>query len=303
MLVSGPMRWIVSVIASIVLATAVAACGGPQVPSHNGYKPKEAKPWKKPKSLKFDDKGEAKAEGDLSYPDMRRARWFEAALPSNGQLTLNLEVTPPGDAVNEDFDLGMEVFDPSNKVVSKSDLEDEDAHELAKKKTLVDLAPGKYLIHLFLQGRMDTAEFVLRAVFKPTSAAEVKTNFPSEVPFVPTLAMIPIQDDTPRNYKQPVVTEKHTRPARRDPAPPKVDTPPAAVVSARIINVQVVSGGTQITIGRGTSTGASDGMKGTIKGVPGGFQISGCNERTCTATIKATPDQIKSSDSMVTLSP
>ena len=74
-------------------------------------------------------------------------------------------------------------------------------------------------------------------------------------------------------------------------------------MSARIINVQVVSGGTQITVGRGTSTGAADGMKGTIRGVAAGFQIGGCNERTCTATIKATPDQIKGSDGTVTLSP
>src|SRR6185295_2102626 len=125
---------------------------------------------------------------DLSYPDMRRAKWFEVALPANGQLTLNLEITPPGDAVNEEFDLGMEVFDPSSRVISKSELDDEDAHELAKKKTLVDLPAGKYLIHLFLQGRSDTAEFSLRAAYKPTAAAEIKSNFPNEVLFVPTLA-------------------------------------------------------------------------------------------------------------------
>lgn len=296
------MRWIVPL--SLVLVGAVTACGGPQIPTHNGYKPKEAKPWKKPKALKLDDKGEAKAEGDLSYPDMRRARWFELALPSNGQLSLALEVTPPGDAVNDDFDLGMEVFDPSNRVISKSDIDDEDAHELNKKKTLVDLAPGKYLVHLFLQGRMDSADFVLRAAFKPTAAAELKSNFPAEVLFVPALPMVPIQDDTPRNYK-PVVTvtrgPKHNHSAQ--PTAAKPEPPPAATVSARIINVQVVSGGTQITVGRGTSTGASDGMHGTIRGVPGEFQIGGCNERTCTATIKATPDQIKSSDGTVTLRP
>ena len=294
------MRWIVPL--SIVLAGALSACGGPQIPTHNGYKPKEAKPWKKPKALKFDDKGEAKAEGDLSYPDMRRARWFEAALPSSGQLTLSVEVTPPGDAVNDDFDLGLEVFDPSNRVISKAELEDEDAHELTKKKTLVELAPGKYLIHLFLQGRMDTAEFALHASFKPTAAAELKTNFPADVLFVPVLAMVPIQDDTPRNYKQPVVTVARGPRHHAATAPPPVAAPPAATVSARIINVQVVSGGTQITVGRGTSTGAADGMKATIRGLPA-FQISGCNERTCTATIKATPDQIKAGDGTVTLSP
>jgi hypothetical protein len=292
------MRWIVSL--SIVLGCAVTACGGPQIPTHNGYKAKEAKPWKKPKALKFDDKLEAKAEGELSYPDMRRARWYELSLPANGQLTLQLEITPPGDAVNDDFDLGMEVVDPAYRVISKSELEDEDAHELNKKKTLVELAPGKYLIHLFLQGRMDTADFVLRAGFKPTAAAEIKSNFPAEVPFVPVLPQVPIQDDTPRNYK-PVVVEKH---GPRHPRPtPTPQAAPAATVSARIINVQIVAGGTQITLGRGTTTGASDGMHGAIHGVPGGFQIGGCNERTCTATIKATPDQIKASDGTVTLSP
>ena len=293
------MRWIVSL--SIVLGCAVVACGGPQIPTHNGYKPKEAKPWKKPKPLKFDDKMEAKAEGDLSYPDMRRARWYELTLPANGQLTLALEVTPPGDAVNDDFDLGMEVVDPSYRVISKSDLEDEDAHELNKKKTLVELAPGKYLVHLFLQGRMDSADFVLRAAFKPTAVAELKSTFPAEVLFVPVLPQVPIQDDTPRNYK-PVVVEKHG-PRHTQPRPTTPPPPPAATVSARIINVQIVAGGTQITLGRGTTTGANDGMHGSIHGVPGGFQIGGCNERTCTATIKATPDQIKASDGTVTLTP
>lgn len=293
------MRWIVSL--SIVLVCAVTACGGPQIPTHNGYKPKEAKPWKKPKALKLDDKMEAKAEGDLSYADMRRARWFELSLPSNGQLTLGLEITPPGDAVNDDFDLGMEVLDPSYRVISKSDVEDEDAHELNKKKTLVELAPGKYLVHLYLQGRLDSADFVLHAAFKPTAAAQIKSDFPAQVEFVPVLPQVPIQDDTPRNYK-PVVVVNHG-PRRPRPTPATPAATPVATVSARIINVQIVAGGTQITLGRGTTTGAADGMHGSIHGVASGFQIGACNERTCTATIKATPDQIKASDGMVTLTP
>jgi hypothetical protein len=148
---------------------------------------------------------------------------------------------------------------------------------------------------------MDTAEFVLHATFKATAAAEVKSNFPADVLFVPVLAQVPLQDDTPRNYR-PVIVEKHgpkhTTKAAATPA-----TPPAATVTARIINVQIVSGGTQITMGRGTTTGATDGMHGSIRGVANGFPISGCNERTCMATIKATPDQIKASDNLVTLTP
>jgi hypothetical protein len=294
------MRWIVSLSIFVCCGVCMTACGGPQIPTHNGYKAKEAKPWKKPKVLKLDDKKEAKVEGDVSYPDMRRARWFEVHLPANGELSIALEITPPGDAVNEEFDLGMEVLDPSLRVISKSELEDEDAHELNKKKTLVDLAPGKYLIHLFLQGRMDTADFVLRASFKRTQAAEVKTNFPNEVPFVPVLAMVPLQDDTPRNYRpQTQAVVKVIKKPNAPPPPP----PPAATVSARIIGVQVVSGGTLITVGRGKSSGASDGMKAKINGISGAFTIGNCNERTCTATVAATPDQIKNSNGTVTLSP
>jgi hypothetical protein len=293
------MRWIVSL--SILFCAGAVACGGPQIPTHNGYKQKETKPWKKPKALKFDDKKEAKVDGDVSYPDMRRARWFEVALPSNGQLSLALEITPPGDAVNDDFDLGLEVLDPSYRVISKSDLEDEDAHELNKKKTLVDLAPGKYLVHIFLQGRMDTADFALRASFKPTQAAEVKTNFPAEVPFVPVLAMVPLQDDTPRNYK--AQTQAVVKVIKKPNTPKEPPPPPAATVSARIIGVQVVAGGTLITVGRGKSSGASDGMKAKINGISGAFTIGNCNDRTCTATVSATPDQIKNSNGTVTLSP
>ena len=54
----------------------------------------------------------------------------------------------------------MEILDPGYRVIAKSDLEEEDAHELTKSKTLYDLAPGKYLIHLYLQSRLDTADFI-----------------------------------------------------------------------------------------------------------------------------------------------
>jgi hypothetical protein len=149
---------------------------------------------------------------------------------------------------------------------------------------------------------MDTADFVLRASFKSTAAAEAKSNFPAEVPFVPTLPMVPIQDDTPRSYHPPVTTTIRTGRKPHAPPPPKPEAP-VAVVSARIIGVQVVSGGTLITVGRGKTSGASDGMKGKINGISGGFVIGNCNDRTCTATVPATPDQINSSNGTVTLSP
>ena len=65
----------------VLLIVAAAACGGAQIPTHNGYKGgSKAAPWKKAKSLKFDEKSEAKVEGELSYPDKRRAAWYVARI-------------------------------------------------------------------------------------------------------------------------------------------------------------------------------------------------------------------------------
>jgi hypothetical protein len=270
---------------------------------HNGYKGKKPAPWKKAKTLKFDDKLEAKAEGELSYPNYKRAVWYVADLTQPGQLDIRLEITPPGDAVNDDFDLGLEVMDPGFRTIAKSDLEEADAGDLTKSKSLLDLEPGKYYVHLYLQGRLDTADYVLRATFKPMSSVG-KSDFPAQVAFVPTLPMVPLQDDTPKTYKpeKPTVVTTVRKP-RGGGGPKPVDkkpVTPAAEMNARIIGIQVVGGGTQITVGRGTAGGAAVGMKGKIVGVASGaFTLASCNERACTATVSATPDQIKASGSVV----
>ena len=284
----------------VLLIVAAVACGGAQIPTHNGYKGgSKAAPWKKAKSLKFDEKSEAKVEGELSYPDKRRAAWFVADLVQPGQLDLKLEVVPPGDSTNEEFDLGFEVLDPGNRVIARSDQQEgDDAGEIQKAKSLLDLEPGRYMIHLYLQGRTDTADYVLRALFKPMSTVG-KSDFPAQVSFPQSLPMVPLQDDTPKSYKPPtttVVQIKKLPPKKKEDKAP----PPPTTITARIINMQVVGSSTQITIGRGTSAGAAVGMKGKIVGVPtGSFSIAACNERTCTATVSATPDQIKGSGSVV----
>jgi hypothetical protein len=295
------MRWIVlAPVAPVAVVVAVAACGGPKVPMHSGYKSETAKPWKKPKALVFDEKSEAKADGDLSYKDYRRARWYSVDLPANGELTVKVDITPPGDAVNDEFDLALEVLDPGFRVISKSDSEEQDAGELAKSKTLLDLRAGTYLIHLYLQGRMDSAEYNLRVAFKRTAPAEQKTSFPSEVEFVPPLALVPLKDDTPASYRPPTTVVRTTtvRPIKKaDP-----EKPPAEVITARITAIVVVDKKTQITIGRGTQSKAHDGMKVKVNGV-GVFDVVGCTETRCKALIPATPDQVRSGGENVTLMP
>jgi hypothetical protein len=292
------MRWIVLVPAALA-AAALVACGGPKVPMHSGYKTDTAKPWKKPKVLVLDEKSEAKADGELSYRDFRRARWYAIDLPSNGELSLKADITPPGEAVNEDFDLAMEVLDPGFRVISKSDLEESDAGELAKTKTLVDLRPGRYLIHLYLQGRMDTAEYSLRVTFKRTAPAEIKTSFPSEVEFVPPLALVPPKDDTPANYRPPTTVVRST--VVRRPNKPEPDKPKVQALTARITAIVIVENKTQITIGRGTANGASDGMKGQLKAIS--FTLTGCTENRCKALLGATPDQVRAAGDSVVITP
>jgi hypothetical protein len=285
----------------VLLLLIVAACGGAQVPTHNGYKGgSKAKPWTKAKTLKFDEKSEAKAEGELSYPDKKRAAWYIADLASPGQLDLKLEIVPPGESTNEDFDLGFEVLDPGNRVIARSDLhEGDDSGEIQKSKSLLDLEPGKYLVHLYLQGRMDACDYVLRAVFKGMNTVG-KSDFPAQVAFPQSLPQVPLQDDTPKTYKPPTPTAVTVVKKGKKPPPPVEKPAPVTTLNARIIGMQVMGGSTQITIGRGTSAGAVVGMKGKIVGVPtGSFSLAACNERTCTATVSATPDQIKGSGSVV----
>jgi hypothetical protein len=114
--------------------------------------------------------------------------------------------------------------------------------------------------------------------------------------------MVPINDDTPKTYHPPTTTTAtitRKTPKHEPKAEPKKE-PAAASITARIIGMQIIGKSTQITIGRGTSGGAAVGMKGKITGVPAGdFTLAACSERTCTATVAATPDQIKGSGSVV----
>ena len=297
------MRWIVPVLAAVL----AGACGGPKVPAHSGYKSDKSEPWKKAKALAWNDKMEAKADDDLSYAEMRRAKWYVVNLPRPGQMEVRLEVTPGGETPTEDFDLAMEIMDEGYRVISKADSEDEDAGETTKNKTLFDLQPGRYYIHLYLEGRLDAADFALKLAYKPTGEVVVASDFPAQVAFLGPLPVVLATDDAPVGYHKtaPVVVQQTTKGHRPTgpKAPPIPVAPPTKALSGRIVGVAVQGGSTLVTIAVGTDAGAQNGMRAHVKGLGGTYELASCGPRTCKATVGATVDQIKAGGSTVTIGP
>jgi hypothetical protein len=288
------------------VASLVVGCGGIPIPVHSGYKSKSAEPWKKPKEIKLDAQFAGKADGDLDYKDYRRAKWYVVNIPRDGDLSVNLEVTPPGE---DKFDLAIEVLDANWNVLTKSDKDDDDAFELKKAKNLIELRGGAYYIHLYLEGRLDTAEYEVAVKFTPSAggAVDPNDNFPHEVAFAPDLPVVPLEDDTPIQKKPPGGGGGG---GRRPPGgggggdkTPVPTTGGGAPVSGRVVDVRVNGSSTQITINKGTNDGLKDGSKGSVVGVKsGGFETFGCGPSRCKANVSATPDEVNKSGN-VTVTP
>jgi hypothetical protein len=290
------------VLAALVIPV-IAACGGVQVPQHNGYKNKNAEPWKKAKEIKLDEKMHGKVDGDLDYKDFRRAKWYVVNLPASGDLTVSLEVSPPGE---DKFDMAVEVLDANGNVITKSDKDDDDGYELKKSKSLVELPAGPYLIHLYLEGRLDAAEYDLDLQYAPRELASADT-FPRDVAFPPALPVVPLTDDTP--FVKPTGGGGGGGGGGHRPTggggggggggqkPPPPPPPPAGgAVSARIINVNVGGGGTQITFNKGTDAGVNDGSRGSVDGIKGsGFEAFGCGAKSCKGVVKVSADEVNRS--------
>jgi hypothetical protein len=292
----------------LFLLTLLVACGGAQIPSHNGYKGKKPRPWEKPKVLKL-DKNAAKAGVDLDYAKLKRARWFAVDLPGPGTLTAMMEVTPSsgsGGTTEEgeelDIDVGFEILDGTSwNVLAASNLESDDAHELKKELKVKDLVEGRYLLHVYLQGRLDAADVDLKVNFERGEVAW-KSDFPNQVAFVGPLAAIPPLDDAPEQ----VAVKKKTRVTRVTSDKPKDKDKPedkggGGAVMADISDTQPEGGGgTIITIAAGTGDGLENGLSGSVKGVRNSsFKLSGCGASTCRAKVKAAIDDVRSAGAVI----
>jgi len=274
-------------------SASLVACAGKQVPQHSGYKGKKPTPWTRPKVIELDDEFAAKAETELDYAAFKRAKWFELTLPGPGALQLDLESVPAGD---EDMDVAMEVLDANNHVLVRADADSEDVNEQKKQRTLSDLAEGTYLIHVFLEGRLNAADVELRLKFMRGDRAW-KSDFPNQVSFVGELPIVPPLDDTP---DKPVKVAKVNKRPRRVPTTEPTAATGRAPLVADITDVQPSTTGSKIVVGGGTSDGLDNGMRGSVTGVKNAsFTLSGCNANRCFANVRAAVDDVRSAGTVI----
>lgn len=266
------------------LALAVTACG-PTIPEHNGYKSAKATPWRSPKAIKLDEKQEGKADGELDYASQKRAKWYAVDLPSSGDLQVTVEANPANDT--GDFDLGIELVGPGNRVLAGTDPDDEDARELTKTRSAAGLLAGRYLIHLYLQGRLDNSDYEVKVRFSP-KFTEAASDFPAQVQYLRPLALVPVIDDTPGSGSRGKTVVVRRTPGQPRPRPPKPEEekPPSTTVTATVLRATMNDQSTILIVSAGASAGVADGWKGVVAGVKGSnFRVTNVTERNCRGII------------------
>src|SRR5690349_4706186 len=142
---------------ALALLAPTGGCAGQQIPAHDGYKSPKSTPWKKPKVLSIDEDLEGEIDGELDYAARKRARWLAVDLAFPASMQVQLQTG--GD--DRDLDIGLEILDDGFNVLAKADAEDEDAGEPRKERSIKDVQPGRYYIHLYLQGRLDRADYTV----------------------------------------------------------------------------------------------------------------------------------------------
>ena len=285
------MSRVTTVALAALLLAGVGACAGKQIPQHTGYKGKKPTPWTKPKAIELDDELAAKVEGELDYGEYKRAKWYSLTLPGPGSLTLDFEFVPAGDA---EMDVAFEVLDKNNRALVRADADAEDVNEQKKQRKLEDLDEGTYLIHVYLEGRLDAADFELKLKFA-RGEKPWKSDFPQQVAYLSELPTVPPLDDTP---EAPRPQPRPPRPGPRPPRPPRpepVDPSKPQPVIVDITDVQPDTNGSKLVLGGGTSDGLADGMKGSVQGLKRGntFTLFGCNANRCLAKVKADPGEVR----------
>ncbi len=282
-------------IATLSIATILSACGGGAGSAvKTGYAEGETTPWEHPSKLSLNDTLEASAEGELSFPKDKRARWYVVDLPAPGKITARLSLEPQA----KGSDVGMEILDAGFNVNVEGQ-NDDDLGQMKKAREYKDARQGKSYIHLYTLGRNDAVAYTLRIHFdpKPQAAREAPvevasadhTTFPWTVPNLPALP--PVRGGGGGGKPEP-------------PPPPPDPNAGFNLVRATIVEFSDTGNGVRIIMNKGTNASLDAGIDGdvTAGGKPlqsGHFKIKSCHADECEAVVRATMDQIQANRNVV----
>ncbi|WP_199350849.1 hypothetical protein [Haliangium ochraceum] len=325
--ISDPRPGRLGRIASASLLAALFALGGgwaagcsKNIPTHDGYRTADAEGWNKPEVLELDSDREAEIDSELSYPKRRRARWFAVDLSRPGELEVMLSYAAlsaiqadeePEEDEDDPFDLAFEVYDASYRMLTRADNREDDVGERRKRRTLYELPAGRYLIHVYLQRRLDEVEYTLRVQHRLGEFVASASDFPKTVAFYPDLPAVPKTDDAPRPEPprcrgrrcrgKPNRPSNRPKPRNNTPAPSgdgQVVAVPDGGMRARIIGIRAAGGGTRITINRGSAHGVAKGWRGQVvtaksKSIANGsFTLDSVKAQESYATVRASSDTV-----------
>ena len=302
---------------SVFPLSMLVGCVGRKIPEHDGYRTRWKPGWERPKKLEFDEDLEAEKDGELSYPKRKRVHWYEVETPEDGELEITLQASPLGKDTGEEedededdpFDVGFELYNTNYKMLIRADNGEDDAGDRKKSRTAYELPQGKYLLHVFLQRRIDEAEYTVTLKFSRGSV-EPQTDFPKNVAYVDLLPVVPAVDDSPENTAPPrrpkckgKQCKKRPRRSKDPKTEPKDSGPeptPSGALNGKIIVIRAqASGGTEIVINKGDTSGVAKGWKGKLvtskgKAIPGGdFTITSVKTTSSKALVGVSSDAVK----------
>lgn len=261
------------------------------------------------KTIELED-GEARVRDIVTYPGGDRVDWKVVTLPEGqkGQLKIRLRMRParPG------MDVAFNVYDEWFGRIARAKPGDGSKRTKGVK---IDDARGTYYIQVYAPRRKDAAEYRLALRFRERKApdAGADADLLAQLDDPPSLPAVPEPAPEPEPEPDPGAGPggPGAGPAPGVGGPEPEPEPVVSSIKARVIRVQVASGGGVIvTLNRGKNDGVARGWKGTVlqrsseSPLDGGeFKIIKVTTRASVARIKLTLDQIKANNKVLLTPP
>ena len=285
-----------------MLAAAIGLVGGTgclrNIPqdSHSGkdYRYKGAK------KIELKD-NEGRAKGIVTYPGGDRVDWkyFELPEGAKGSIRIRVKHTPPRPGLDVAFDVYDQYFERVGRAKPSS------RGKRSKTVTVKQAEAGKYYVMIYAPTRMDAGSYRLTVRFRPKKeVAQVDlAALADQIPDPPTLPAVP-EPPPPEDPAAVAAREEEEKKKAEEEAARKAEEEANAPkpVTAKIVNVQVASGGSCIiTLNRGKDDGVERGwtgalLQGGLDGTPldgGDFKVIKVTSRESVGKVRLSVDRVK----------